>query len=97
MTDRKPINYVLRSLLFVPSIVPRFIERAPSAGADLICLDLEDSVPPAEKPRARGIAAQALDTMPRADYLLFVRINGMQTGLLEDDLIDVVKARAGWH
>ena len=84
-------TYIIRSLLFVPGIVPRFIERAPSAGADLVCLDLEDSVPPAEKPKARQIVAEALDTMPRSGYLMFVRVNGLQTGLLEDDLIAVVK------
>lgn len=83
--------YIMRSLLFVPGIVPRFFERAPQAGADIVCLDLEDSVPPAEKPRARQLVAEAMDTIPRTDYQLFVRVNGLRTGLLEDDLIAVVK------
>jgi len=91
MTAQEIPSYIIRSLLFVPGIVPRFIERAPSVGADLVCLDLEDSVPPAEKSRARQIVAEALDTMPRSGYLMFVRVNGLHTGLLEDDLIAVVK------
>lgn len=82
---------IMRSLLFVPGIVPRFFERAPQAGADIVCLDLEDSVPPAEKGRARQIVAEAMDTMPRTGYQLFVRVNGLHTGLLEDDLVAVVK------
>ena len=83
--------YLVRSLLFVPSIVPRFIERAPTSGADIVCLDLEDSVPPAEKPKARQMAAEALASMPRTGYMMFVRVNGLHTGLLEEDLMAVVR------
>jgi len=82
---------IMRSLLFVPSIVERFVQRAPKAGADVICLDLEDSIPPAEKARARAMAAEAIDTMPRTGYAAFVRVNAVHTGLLEDDLISVVR------
>ncbi len=44
---------ILRSILFVPAIVERFVKRAPETGADVVCLDVEDSVPPAEKAKAR--------------------------------------------
>ena len=44
---------VWRSLLYVPANNPRFIEKAHTRGADAIILDLEDSVPPAEKIVAR--------------------------------------------
>jgi citrate lyase subunit beta/citryl-CoA lyase len=91
MPDQELPAYLIRSPLFVPSIVPRFVERAPNAGADLICLDLEDSVPPTEKANARRAAAEALDSMPRTGYLMFVRVNGLHTGLLEEDLLAVVK------
>ena len=40
---------VWRSLLYVPTIQPRFIEKAADRGADAIILDLEDSVPQPEK------------------------------------------------
>ncbi len=82
---------ILRSILFVPAIVERFVARAPEAGADVVCLDLEDSVPPAEKSRARTVAAEAIDTMPRSGQSMFVRVNGLDTGLLEDDLPAVVR------
>jgi len=80
----------IRSLLFVPAVRPRFIEKAPEVGADLVCLDLEDSVPPSEKPKARQILKEIMPTMPRTGYYLFVRVNGIQTGLLEEDLAAVV-------
>jgi citrate lyase subunit beta/citryl-CoA lyase len=82
---------ILRSILFVPSIVERFVSRAPQTGADVICLDLEDSVPPAEKAKARAMAAEAIETMPRGSLATFVRVNDVHTGLLEDDLLAVVR------
>jgi citrate lyase subunit beta/citryl-CoA lyase len=80
----------MRSVLTVPVIVPRFVEKAPTSGADVICLDLEDSIPPAEKVRARELAAEAISTLPRGPYATFVRVNALATGLLEGDLIGVV-------
>lgn len=51
-----------RSLLFVPATAERFVAKAHTRGADVIILDLEDSIPPAEKAAARaalpGAAAQ---------------------------------------
>ncbi len=82
---------LMRSVLTVPVIVPRFIEKAPAAGADVICLDLEDSVPPAEKAAARVPAAAAIDRMAGGAFSIFVRVNGLATGLLEDDLVAVVR------
>jgi len=81
----------MRSVLFVPSIVERFIERAPQSGADVICLDLEDSIPPAEKANARVLAAKAIAHIPETSALTFVRVNGLTTGLLEDDLLAIVR------
>ena len=92
MDEQQRTIPILRSILFVPSIVERFVARAPDAGADVVCLDLEDSVPPAEKHKARAMAAEAIDGMPRAGHATFVRVNGLHTGLLEDDLLAVVRA-----
>ena len=80
----------LRSILFVPAIRPRFIEKAPTSGADAVCLDLEDSVPPAEKQNGREVLREIIPTMERTGYKLFVRVNGLDTGLLEGDLDAVV-------
>jgi len=90
MMTEEPVTHVLRSLLFVPVHRPRFVERAPGAGADVVCLDLEDSVPWDEKPRARDIAKETIPEMPRTGYLLFVRVNGLYTGLLEKELDAIV-------
>jgi citrate lyase subunit beta/citryl-CoA lyase len=75
----------------VPVIVPRFIEKAPSANADVICLDLEDSVPPAEKAGARVPARLAIESMPRGSSAVYVRVNGFWTGMTEDDLDAIVQ------
>jgi citrate lyase subunit beta/citryl-CoA lyase len=81
----------MRSVMTVPVIVPRFIEKAPSANADVICLDLEDSVPPAEKVGARAPAREAIASMPRGSSAVYVRINGFWTGMTEDDLDAIVQ------
>ncbi|MCH8813775.1 MAG: CoA ester lyase [Chloroflexi bacterium] len=81
----------MRSILTVPVIVERFLQKAPSSGADVICLDVEDSVPPAEKERARTLAADAIQSLSAAPGALFVRVNGPATGLLEDDLSGIVR------
>ena len=50
----------LRSLLFVPGDRPERFAKAAASGADAIILDLEDSVPEAERPAARrGLRAAA--------------------------------------
>lgn len=82
---------VMRSMMTVPVVVQRFIDKAPEAGADAVCLDLEDSVPPAEKAAARPLARKAVETMPRSGFALYVRVNGYPTGLTGDDLAAVVR------
>ena len=56
---------LVRSALFVPAIRERFIEKAPDAGADLVCLDLEDSVALAEKLKGREMARDSMPGMRR--------------------------------
>lgn len=84
------MTLILRSLLFVPAIRERFIQKAPDSGADAICLDLEDSVPIMEKAKAREIARTAIPGMKSGGYLKMVRVNSIQSGLIEDDLNAVV-------
>jgi citrate lyase subunit beta/citryl-CoA lyase len=64
-----------RSLLFVPATAERFVARAHTRGADVIILDLEDSIPPAEKPAARDALAGAAATVGQAGAEVCVRIN----------------------
>jgi citrate lyase subunit beta/citryl-CoA lyase len=81
----------LRSLLFVPADSERKLARAAEAGADVLLLDLEDSVGAERKPAARAMAAEWLAAPGRP--AAFVRVNGFDTGLAFLDLAAVVPAR----
>lgn len=81
----------LRSLLFVPGDSERKFAKAQTTGADALILDLEDSVAPSQKPRARErVAALLRDHASRA-WSFFVRVNALDTGLTLDDLGAVVQ------
>ena len=85
----------MRSLLFVPGDDTRKLAKAMHSGADALILDLEDSVAPDAKARARQIAsaflkeARATPRRPR----LFVRINALDSTL--PDGVMLPKARMG--
>lgn len=81
---------LLRSLLFVPGNNSRFLEKAKSIPADIVCLDLEDSVPQNEKETARILIRQALEK--RSEYMaeVYVRTNSPSSGLISDDLSKIV-------
>jgi citrate lyase subunit beta / citryl-CoA lyase len=66
---------VWRSLLYVPSNVPRFVDGAHRRGADAIILDLEDSVPEAERPAARRGVQAAAESVAQSGADVVVRIN----------------------
>jgi citrate lyase subunit beta/citryl-CoA lyase len=66
---------VWRYLLYVPANNPRFIEKAHTRGADAIILDLEDSVPPAEKIVARERLSETTSSVSRHGADVLVRIN----------------------
>ena len=74
----------LRSFLFVPGTRTNLLPKALATGADAIILDLEDSVPPAQKDQARQSVAVELAQSP--ERLTFLRINPPRLGLLEQDL-----------
>jgi len=66
---------VWRSMLFVPVTVEKYVARAAERGADALILDLEDSVPLAEKPRGREVLQDAAATVARNGADVVVRIN----------------------
>jgi citrate lyase subunit beta/citryl-CoA lyase len=66
---------VWRSLLFVPVTVQKFVEGAPKRGADAIILDLEDSIPLADKERARGLVPEAARIVASRGADVVVRVN----------------------
>lgn len=73
-----------RALLFVPAHRERFVRSAVTAGADGVVLDLEDSVPEAQKPAARAALAEDLEQLATVPVVI-VRVNsGAQ---LESDLL----------
>ena len=76
---------VRRSSLILPVNVPRFIEKAHTRGADAIVLDLEDSVPAAEKASARKLVKDALLLVERGGAEIAVRVNN-DPALLSDDI-----------
>jgi citrate lyase subunit beta/citryl-CoA lyase len=74
----------------VPGNRENMIEKARDLPADAIVLDLEDSVPVAEKANARAMARDAIAGQVLAGQRVFVRINSLASGLLEQDLEAVV-------
>jgi citrate lyase subunit beta/citryl-CoA lyase len=66
---------VWRSLMYVPVNVEKYVDKAHTRGADVIQLDLEDSVPPAEKERARTLIETAAARVRRGGADIVVRIN----------------------
>lgn len=84
----------LRSLLFIPGDSEKKLGKADATGADALILDLEDSVLPANKPRARELVPAFLHDRPRGgrSSQLWVRINPLDSGMALEDLIAVVAA-----
>ena len=86
---------MMRSLLFVPADGGAKLDKAMASGADAVILDLEDSITPERKAQARTAAleflkaAQTKKPRPR----LLVRINGLDTGMIDADLEAVVAGR----
>jgi citrate lyase subunit beta/citryl-CoA lyase len=67
------------------------LAKAPSLGADMVFLDLEDSVAPLEKETARANIVEAINTQDWGDAVLCVRINAWDTHWTYRDVIHVVE------
>ena len=85
------MTQLFRSLIFVPGNNARFLEKAKVIDADIVCFDLEDSVPDKEKKQARKLIKTALKS--RSDYLssIFVRTNSPLSGKIPVDLIEIIQ------
>ena len=88
--DRRAPARLHRSALYVPGHIPDWMPEAVGSGADLLILDLEDSVPVAEKARARALVRESLDALAAEGQDRSVRINGLETRLALDDLEAIV-------
>jgi citrate lyase subunit beta/citryl-CoA lyase len=78
----------MRSLLFVPGDSEKKLAKSLGAGADVLILDLEDSIAPDAKAKAREIVRDFLRSLSRDEPRprLYVRVNALGTGLIDDDL-----------
>lgn len=85
----------MRSLLFVPADAGAKLDKAMTSGADAVIIDLEDSISPERKPAAREAARDYLKahTGKAERPRLFVRINGLDTGMTDADLEAIVPGK----
>jgi len=74
MTEKKKLP-IWRSMMFVPVNVDKFVDSAHTRGADVIILDLEDSILPKDKALARTLVAAAAPKVARSGADVVVRIN----------------------
>ena len=82
-----------RSWLFVPGDGDRKLAKIEHCGADIVILDLEDSVAPEHKPAARGRVHEYLRAHAgRPSPALWVRINPLDSALAEADLAAIAPA-----
>lgn len=80
----------MRSMLFVPADSERKLEKSLTSQADVLILDLEDSVAAARRPMARAMAAKFITQhATTSGSLLFVRVNPLDSGLVLADLVAV--------
>jgi citrate lyase subunit beta / citryl-CoA lyase len=84
-------NLPRRTELSVPGSNPKMLGKAPGLGADMVFLDLEDSVAPLEKEAARANVVEAINGNDWGDTVLCVRVNAWDTEWTYRDVIEVVE------
>ena len=82
---------LFRSLVFVPGNNSRFLEKAKSLTADIVCFDLEDSVPDKEKTKARKLIKNALKQRKLYSTNIYARTNSPESGKIESDLKEIMQ------
>lgn len=80
-----------RCQLFGPGSRPALFEKMAASAADVINLDLEDSVAPGDKPQARANIIQAINEIDWGKKHLSVRINGLDTPYWYRDVVEVLE------
>lgn len=93
MSETSPLPR-MRSWLFAPGDSERKMTKASDSAADIVLLDLEDSVTPENKPAARKAVAAFLNS--RDDkHRIWVRINPLSSGETTHDLEAIMEAAPG--
>ena len=82
-----------RSALYVPGGNARALDKARSLAADVLILDLEDSVAPNRKDAARDAVAAIVPDLTYGRREIVVRINGLDTPWIARDVAAIVAAR----
>jgi len=91
---KSKINYLLRSMLYVPTYKKSFLGKVSKFPADAIILDLEDAIPESLKDEARRNISEFLDEyVPQNGKKIFVRLNSIESKLLFKDLECVLSAK----
>ncbi|MEL7513868.1 MAG: L-malyl-CoA/beta-methylmalyl-CoA lyase [Pseudomonadota bacterium] len=80
-----------RCQLFGPGSRPAIFEKMAASHADVINLDLEDSVAPTDKASARGTVIEAIGAIDWGGKTLSVRINGLDTPYWYRDVVDLLE------
>ncbi|MBD3679088.1 MAG: CoA ester lyase [Rhodobacteraceae bacterium] len=86
-----PVARLNRCQLFGPGSRPAIFEKMAASDADVINLDLEDSVAPDDKDAARQNIIQAIGDIDWGQKTLSVRINGLDTPYWYRDVVDLLE------
>ena len=84
-------NLPRRTCLAVPGSSEKMLGKAPGLGADMVFLDLEDSVAPLEKEAARDNVVTAIRELDWGDTVVCVRVNAWDTKWTYRDVVHVVE------
>jgi citrate lyase subunit beta/citryl-CoA lyase len=83
-----------RSMLYSPAYNAHFLDKAQHLAADSIIMDLEETVIPEAKQTARDNVARALNQHDYGNREIVVRVNGLGSPWIADDLAAVAKSPA---
>jgi citrate lyase subunit beta/citryl-CoA lyase len=77
--------------LFIPGNNDRFLKKSTSLHPDILCYDLEDSVPSNEKEGARRLVGAQLASQEENKLSpIYVRINSVDSGMIDSDLESIL-------
>lgn len=90
-------NYLMRSLMFVPAHNQKLLDSSLRRDADVLILDVEDSVPPFDKQTARHNILEFVKRPEAKGKVIFPRVNDRESGELLKDLYQLtVEGIAGF-
>ncbi|NBX43071.1 MAG: CoA ester lyase, partial [Rhodobacteraceae bacterium] len=87
----QPVARLNRCQLFGPGSNVKLFEKMAASAADVINLDLEDSVAPSDKEAARANVIEAIGAVDWGKKILSVRINGLDTPYWYRDVVDLIE------